>query len=319
MPPKLACAVAIVFLSVLLFLPASAVAQAPPACLSGTEQVFSPTGAVQTYTVPPGVTAVFIDASGAAGGTSLGYAPGTGVRIGAEVPVTPGETLSVLVGGEGSPSSGGGGGGGGGSFVFTSGGVLLVAAGGGGGAGSTGNGYDAQVGTSGHDGGDSTFGGAGGTDGSGGGAATAFSANGGGGGGWLGDGGNGVGTGSGEGGHRVSSPGDAAGGAPGADGGGGGYGGGGGGSDVGGGGGGGYSGGGGGYGEGDDGAGGGGSYVTPSATLSLSAIHESAEPGSVTICGTQEGGAIPTLAPAGIALLVLLLAAAGWALIGRRW
>ncbi len=266
-------------------------AQVPPDCLPDTEQTFFATGSLQTYVVPAGVTDVYIEVIGGSGGPvndppTRAYQSGLAATIGAEVPVTGGETLQVVVGQQGEASLENAGGGGGGSFVFQTAGTLLVAAGGGGGAGVTGNGYDAQVGTDGGAGGDATFGGAGGTTGSGGNTATGDSENGGGGGGYLSAGTTSPENNSGEGGHQISSPGDAAGGDGSGDAGAGGYGGGAGGGGFGGGGGGGYSGGGGGYGEGDDGGGGGGSYVDAGGTTYESSILEVPGDGTVMICAT---------------------------------
>jgi hypothetical protein len=117
-----------------------------------------------TYVVPPGVTRVLVDASGAAGGSSV-YFPassgGKGGRVVAVVLVTPGETLTVNVGGWGTSSGGSNGGarsngstggfGGGGATDLRRGSSLsdrLVVAGGGGGAGVGSNG-----GSGGHGGG----------------------------------------------------------------------------------------------------------------------------------------------------------------------
>lgn len=59
---------------------------------------FAYTGKIQYFKVPAGVTKIRVDAIGARGG--LGG--GNGGRIDAVLPVTPGETLRVLVGGKGS-------------------------------------------------------------------------------------------------------------------------------------------------------------------------------------------------------------------------
>lgn len=122
-------------------------------------RTFSFTGAAQALVVPGGVTTVDVDAFGAQGGTGLvGGLPGSGGETVATVPVTPGETLTILVGGRGgaggagtagaggfnggapggtSPSSGGGGGGA--SDVRRGAAALadrIVVAGGGGGSGA---------------------------------------------------------------------------------------------------------------------------------------------------------------------------------------
>ena len=130
---------------------------------------FTYTGGPQTYTVPVGVYSLSVDASGASGGDGLNYlntstgSGGRGARVRATLAVTPGETLSLYVGGVGTQgpqgaSAGGagyngggnggvngggrGGGGGGASDVRRSAAApstalaerLLVAAGGGGGS-----------------------------------------------------------------------------------------------------------------------------------------------------------------------------------------
>lgn len=67
------------------------------------------TGSEQTFTVPADVFSVHVTAVGAAGG---GLRPGLGGTADATIPVTPGETLYVEVGGVGTPSAGGFNGGG---------------------------------------------------------------------------------------------------------------------------------------------------------------------------------------------------------------
>ena len=299
--------------------PSVLVAQPPvPECIEGTVQSFSAAAALQTYEVPAQAGSVFISADGAAGGdlsNVVSYAPGTGARIEAFVPVAGGTTLNVIAGVAGQSVNTSGAGGGGGSFVYTQAGALLVAAGGGGGAGVTDNGNDAQLG---QDGGDALPpGGAGGSNGSGGsGGTSGAGGNGGGGGGFLSAGTDGVDGVAGMGGHRISSPGDAAGGGGLANGG---FGGGGGGGNVGGGGGGGYSGGGGGYGEGQDGGGGGGSFVAAGGISVTAAILDGPGPGSVTICAVLLNAApAPALSGPSLAVLAVLLALIGIQRMGRR-
>ena len=149
--------------TVLLFVfaarPASAAGCAPGFAdlgggMCGLELLY--TGVPATLAVPAGIGVLTVVASGGAGGTSLedegaASAGGLGGRMTATVSVTPGDTLTVLVGQSGAdgilqPSGFGGwpdgghsasrygGCGGGGSYVFDSTG-LLVAAGGGGGGG----------------------------------------------------------------------------------------------------------------------------------------------------------------------------------------
>jgi len=113
-------------------------------------QSFNFTGAQQTWTVPAGVTSITVDAQGAQGGTSSYGTGGNGGRVQATISVSPGQTVYVNVGGQGSMSVGGwnGGGvpygcgcvaGGGGATDIRIGGVALadrkIVAGGGGGAG----------------------------------------------------------------------------------------------------------------------------------------------------------------------------------------
>jgi hypothetical protein len=127
---------------------------------SSRHRSFYYTGREQHFRVPPGVKWVGVVArggGGAAGGGSYDVSGGRGGRVHAFIPVTPGETLGIYVGGEGSGMSGGfnGGGdggqkyycncpgaGGGGSSDVRQGGdglgdrVLVVGGGGGAGGGS---------------------------------------------------------------------------------------------------------------------------------------------------------------------------------------
>ncbi|HTU74844.1 MAG TPA: hypothetical protein VMG38_15115 [Trebonia sp.] len=124
-----------------------------------------------TFTVPPGVRSATFTVEGAQGGASAaGAAGGRGGKVSAVLPVTPGQSLQVNVGGQGQASSASGGpdnGAGGGGSSDVRGGLsglasrLLVAGGGGGAGGSRGT-------TDAHD-----VGGAGGWGGGGGGAAGA--------------------------------------------------------------------------------------------------------------------------------------------------
>jgi|HubBroStandDraft_6_1064221.scaffolds.fasta_scaffold141970_3 hypothetical protein len=134
-------------------------------------QTFSYTGSEQTFKVPTGVTRVTITASGASGGrTSFGSGQGgLGGMLIATVGVTPGESLAVFVGGQGTNDysrygyggfNGGGsggeysggrtaGGGGGASDVRQGGDGLqnrILVAGGGGGQGCCGGGGGAGTG-----------------------------------------------------------------------------------------------------------------------------------------------------------------------------
>ena len=148
------------------------------------------TGAVQTFTVPAGITSISVDAYGASGATGADQT-GKGGRVQANLTVTPGDTLNIYVGGsrvyQGSVVSQGGWNGGGngpsssnyGGVGFPGGGAtdiriggtalsnrVIVAGGGGGpangsGAGGDGGGLVGQSGTNGGGGGGSqTTGGA---------------------------------------------------------------------------------------------------------------------------------------------------------------
>lgn len=65
-------------------------------CAPGTT-TFNYTGSVQSWTVPSCVSVITVDAKGAQGGGSNG---GQGGRAQANIPVTPGETLLIYVGGK---------------------------------------------------------------------------------------------------------------------------------------------------------------------------------------------------------------------------
>ncbi|GAB4012555.1 beta strand repeat-containing protein [Nocardioides ultimimeridianus] len=245
---------------------ATATIAAAPSFAAGsdTAQTFSATGSVQDWTVPAGVTQLYVDISGAQGGASFGGGGG-GAELTGTLSVTPGETLHIIAGGMGQDGIeyGAGAGGGGGSFIYTTADQsgILAAAGGGGGAGSNRYPFSASTGTSGTAG--DVGGGAGGTGGSGGGGGGGFGGGAGGGGGLLTNGGDADGGG----GQSVAA------GASGGSGfygflGDGGFGGGGGSQGYAGGGGGGYSGGGGGTFDGSSagGGGGGGSYFAGTLT-----------------------------------------------------
>ncbi|NYG06775.1 hypothetical protein BJ986_001262 [Phycicoccus badiiscoriae] len=252
---------------------AATIAASPAlAAASDTAVTFNATGSVQNWTVPAGVTQLYVDIVGAQGGAAYGGGWG-GAELTGTISVTPGQTLHIVAGSLGSNGIvyQKGAGGGGGSFLYTTANQsgLLAAAGGGGGAGSNTFPSEASTGTSGTPG--LNGGGSGGTSGNGGGAGTA-----GGGGGLLTNGGSasggggqalafGAAGGSGSGGYGV-----------------GGFGGGGGTAGFAGGGGGGYSGGGGGrYGSGNNGGGGGGgSYFSGTLT---GAVSGHAGNGSVTL------------------------------------
>lgn len=115
-------------------------------------QIFNYTGSIQTWTVPPGITQIYIQAVGAQGGSSGPNIGGKGGKITCYLNVTPGDVLYITVGGTSSTQNavyGFGGNGGTSSFATfaTAGGglsgvstaspiaqsnALLIAAGGGG-------------------------------------------------------------------------------------------------------------------------------------------------------------------------------------------
>ncbi|MBP9144922.1 MAG: hypothetical protein KBF21_14900 [Thermoanaerobaculia bacterium] len=319
----------------------------PPDCLPGTLVTFPATGAIALYNVPANATELRVELTGGSGGDSIpdlsavaadvdvshvgstvDRAPlalegqgnrlgGRGVHVVAIFEVAPPLALQVIAGGQGGAGNPGfGAGGGGGSFLFTPAGELYLAAAGGGGAGLSQDGQDGNFSPDGGAGSGPT-GGAGGTNGLGGEAGGEKGGNAGGGAGFLGDGGDGIGFVSGFGGHRISSPGDAAGGAGSVSGGDGGFGGGGGGAGPSGGGGGGYSGGGTGLGKEGDGGGAGGTLVAPSGATFVMEPAPIPGAGSVEICvsAEQQGepAEVPALSPLGLAALAALLALAALA------
>ncbi|MFF8015781.1 glycine-rich protein [Streptomyces sp. NPDC007929] len=113
---------------------------APTEGFSGC-RLFVPTDAEQAFTVPSGVTSLDVRAWGEGGrGNSMAYG-GAGGFVAGTLKVTPGEALSLAVGGPGFGDAlagkgvGGGERGGNSSAVRTSGGSPLIVAGGGGGGG----------------------------------------------------------------------------------------------------------------------------------------------------------------------------------------
>jgi hypothetical protein len=156
-----------------------------PAAARATTMTFQSTGAEQTFTVPAGVTSVYVVAIGGPGGTGLGTGGGSGgkgAKTAADVAVTPAETLYVEVGGAGGNAAGivpaaggfngggvgptcgpcdGGGGGGGASDIRTVSAAgsessslesRLIVAGGGGGGGGEGSVAGGAGGAAGHPG-----------------------------------------------------------------------------------------------------------------------------------------------------------------------
>ncbi len=107
-------------------------------------QTFSYTGAVQSFTVPAGVSSIQVVADGG-NGRAVEGTDALGARVTATLTVTPGQQLAIYVGGAGAEGAGGfngggvgAGGGGGATDVRPIGGAfadrLLVAGGGGGSA-----------------------------------------------------------------------------------------------------------------------------------------------------------------------------------------
>src|SRR5690348_5174627 len=84
---------------------AALAAAAGPARAATTTADFTDTVAVHLFTVPPGVTKLFITARGAQGGTgapylgSVGGPGGHGAGVNGALAVTPGEVLKIYVGG----------------------------------------------------------------------------------------------------------------------------------------------------------------------------------------------------------------------------
>lgn len=165
---------------------------------SQTVVTFNYTGAVQSYSVPAGVTSIIMEVWGGKGGTPVG---GNGAYLKVNVPVAPLSTLDVYPGNQGNAIffSGLCGGGGEASYVGVGGTPLIIAAGGGGGVdygGTTFAGGAGNIGTNPINGSRSnvSFGwGAPGAGGNGGGAGAGAWGTGGGGG-WSSAGANGGGT-----------------------------------------------------------------------------------------------------------------------------
>ena len=117
---------------------------------------FTYTGSTQTWTVPNGVTEIIVSAQGASGQapSNSSYSGGKGAVVSAILPVTPGDTLNVYVGGQSAAYGGTSSNGiysGDGTFLSdATSQKLLVAAGGGGASDGNGNGGNAgQVGANG--------------------------------------------------------------------------------------------------------------------------------------------------------------------------
>jgi hypothetical protein len=136
-----------------------------------TDTTIGYTGVLDSYTVPSGVTLIEIEALGAKGG---GPAGGSGAAITGTFGVTPGQVLTLLVGGQGLTTGTTAGSGGGGTFVTTVNDLPLLIAGGGGGVnnGQSVPGFDGLAGPDGGAAGDGTPGGVDGAGGSFGGASS---------------------------------------------------------------------------------------------------------------------------------------------------
>ena len=75
---------------------------------------FNYTGSLQTFTVPSGITTINIDARGAQGGSvtiACAATGGIGARMVVDIEITPGEVITILVGGDGQNNDEQGGGG----------------------------------------------------------------------------------------------------------------------------------------------------------------------------------------------------------------
>ena len=103
----------------------------------GSSDTSNYTGSSRTFTVPSGVTSITIDVRGAQGGTEGIYTGGLGARMQGTFAVSPGQVLTVVVGGAGFASYNSGSGGGGSGVLF--GAIPWIIAGGGGGGTANGS------------------------------------------------------------------------------------------------------------------------------------------------------------------------------------
>ena len=120
---------------------------------SSCQSTFNYSGGIVSWTVPSGVNYIEIDAYGAQGSSGNTGAGGLGAHMKGGFSVSPGQVLSVLVGGVGEDNAtqghaGNSTGGGGGTFIVTGSTAMLVA-GGGGGTGAVSQGLPGQTTTSG--------------------------------------------------------------------------------------------------------------------------------------------------------------------------
>lgn len=144
-PPRTPAFVAVVAVAAVALAVSLVVRLAPAQAADPVTETFVHTGAAQSFVVPTGVSTIHVVAIGGKGATSTTNPGGKGGRAEADVQVTGGQTLTVMVGGNGGLNTagafnGGGGGkvgGGGASDVRTiadSFGSRVVTAGGGGGS-----------------------------------------------------------------------------------------------------------------------------------------------------------------------------------------
>jgi hypothetical protein len=128
----------LITITLLLFINNNSKAQL--SCSGLTSVSFSYTGAAQTWVVPAGITSIRIKTKGGDGGaaSATSNSSGGGAIIEGEYTVTPGATVTILVGGKG-PNGDNESGGGGATGIYI-GSTLYIVAGGGGGEDNTGNG-----------------------------------------------------------------------------------------------------------------------------------------------------------------------------------
>ena len=110
---------------------------------NAASQTFSYTGSIATWTVPTGVSALTIIATGGGGGAGYNtISGGYGASISGTFTVTPGQVLDVVAGGKGvTNTTYEAGAGGGGSYIWNATSSALLEVGGGGGGGSFITGY----------------------------------------------------------------------------------------------------------------------------------------------------------------------------------